>query len=890
MDNRGNKDTSNFFSRIKNVDVLRSPYPRHLAQGNRRQPAMAASARPIISSGMSSYGPMRPSPVHAVASPWQAPVARPGSASISPIGGGIQSRVVQHAQGLYQSPPRCPSSAQPLRVHPQPNNGYRHIPGSTLPAHIPGGPSGIRNLSSSTSNCILHNWFVCLDTGRKTVTISGSYTKFNGTVVMRHSSPIEGVFDERLLRGRSSTIYQLMGPPDTEMMRARGLPSYLADVFDNGFPRNWRQLVEEYLGTPLGPDSRLGSRSGGVHRGEMTPRPAQSAVHSGYPPERYQFASPAGRFGAISESSEVAAEQPQYLPPDTYNHPGHARMQQRDPPDASRRPVNNQHTPIYRDGADIFANGRFAQAATPRTRNKSEESVQVPVAMQPSSREPTAEYASGDDGYGDGNVLPTARATGGRPSSAASMASEVADGIPNLEVADGIPNLSLETPTKAPVHSSGSLLDSSNSVSPDLCATRGSQSEAPKIPRVNGVDDMDPFKLDDAEQSEAEADPGSVPEPEPEHESMPEPKPKSADTDNEKPTEPVVAKAAPKKQPGVKPRAKKVSRRAVASSSESQSEAAAAEDTAATNSDAGESGSSAPADSLLKPAQTQFRARRTGPKAAETAKTARRASGTATPVPSRRRAKTPGSAPAGRAKKGGSGLKRQSSGSKSAEEEEADVAKQTPTRARATKGSKAAKGDLKASGPLVIIEVRGQQPPTTDSGRESESSAAERPVATPQRKRLRKKADVGTPDKQAEAAAESTEPAADKAADTQSAAEDGTPGEAEALKTPQKTPTKWKIVTGSFRYRKPKVTTPSVTRSGRKVQQPREWWADAQEHLTSPHKQSNLKYRWGTGDAVVVKDGKRIRLSDMYKEDSDADPLHDDASAAEADQSGTSEN
>ncbi|KAJ2311428.1 hypothetical protein IWW54_002644 [Coemansia sp. RSA 2705] len=89
--------------------------------------------------------------------------------------------------------------------------------------------------------------------------------------------------------------------------------------------------------------------------------------------------------------------------------------------------------------------------------------------------------------------------------------------------------------------------------------------------------------------------------------------------------------------------------------------------------------------------------------------------------------------------------------------------------------------------------------------------------------------------------------------------------------TPSSTP-KRKLGRNHFQYKEPKVS-PSVTRSGRKVRRPQEWWTNAQEHLGSTHKESDIKYRWGTGDAVLVKDGKRYRLSDVLLADQAAEPL-----------------
>ncbi|KAJ2628955.1 hypothetical protein H4R22_003598 [Coemansia sp. RSA 1290] len=65
----------------------------------------------------------------------------------------------------------------------------------------------------------------------------------------------------------------------------------------------------------------------------------------------------------------------------------------------------------------------------------------------------------------------------------------------------------------------------------------------------------------------------------------------------------------------------------------------------------------------------------------------------------------------------------------------------------------------------------------------------------------------------------------------------------------------------------------SVTRSGRKVRKPQEWWANAQEHLGSTYKGSDIKYHWGKGDAIIIRDGKRYRLSDVVLDGDNAEPL-----------------
>ncbi|KAJ2365131.1 hypothetical protein IW150_006296 [Coemansia sp. RSA 2607] len=117
-------------------------------------------------------------------------------------------------------------------------------------------------------------------------------------------------------------------------------------------------------------------------------------------------------------------------------------------------------------------------------------------------------------------------------------------------------------------------------------------------------------------------------------------------------------------------------------------------------------------------------------------------------------------------------------------------------------------------------------------------------------------------------------------------------GEAGNDDTPQKTPRsaagsatpKWKAGRRYFRYKEPETPSTSVTRSGRKVRKPQDWWANAQEHLDgsggvngSGQKEAKIKYKWGSGEAIVVQDGKRVRLSDFYLQGGDNEVLFGDS-------------
>ncbi|KAJ1719457.1 hypothetical protein LPJ53_005793 [Coemansia erecta] len=136
-------------------------------------------------------------------------------------------------------------------------------------------------------------------------------------------------------------------------------------------------------------------------------------------------------------------------------------------------------------------------------------------------------------------------------------------------------------------------------------------------------------------------------------------------------------------------------------------------------------------------------------------------------------------------------------------------------------------------------------------------------------------------------------PASGKKVDQSDSVDDDPPtadsaGETDSGRTPLKTPRsatpKWKAGRRYFRYKEPETPSTSVTRSGRKVRKPQDWWANAQEHLDgsgnadgSAQKESKIKYKWGSGEAVVVQDGKRVRLSDFYLQGGDDDALFRDS-------------
>ncbi|KAJ2087937.1 hypothetical protein IW138_004635 [Coemansia sp. RSA 986] len=234
------------------------------------------------------------------------------------------------------------------------------MPGSTLPTHLRSG-NALRGISSNAQICVLHGWFACVDVEKRTVSVSGSFTKTSGKVVLRHSTPIEKAHDSRILIASTGTIYQLASAADLDLMRANGFPENLLPYFVDGFPRDWRQLIERYIastasvGHIAGPSPR--GNDGVLRSGfqQSQRRESYDGVHRRLSTERID---------TITESDEDLFESRLPISPSGFSTGNNSRnsmgVYQPRGSESSSSPVNRGS--VYRTGADIFAQGRFAQA------------------------------------------------------------------------------------------------------------------------------------------------------------------------------------------------------------------------------------------------------------------------------------------------------------------------------------------------------------------------------------------------------------------------------------------------------------------------------------------------------------------------------------------------
>ncbi|KAJ1741769.1 hypothetical protein LPJ68_002565 [Coemansia sp. RSA 1086] len=337
--------------------------------------------------------------------------------------------------------------------------------------HIASGLSS-RNLQPGTLCCVLRNWFVCIDMEKLAVTVSGSYTKPNGIAVARHSSPIDIAIERRTIVATSGTMYQLVDAPDLEMMRMKGMPEYLVSQFADGFPRNWKQLVEEYLG--ISSEVRRG-RGDLALRGEEAARtPTNGYLHHDY----RSGLSMSNRFQPIAEDSEALASISPISPPSSVSISGYSgTRQQMSPSVTAAGSQRGNRKSVYRSGMDIFATDRFSRTR-PAQKSEAFEPEHQKQAVLAEVVETRAEALS-----------PVAES---QTRSSTEMAMETPlERTPmaraDTDLQNQIAAISMETPTKKPAHSS--------SLSPELGVA---QISSWKSSHTNStIDDLEPFKLDD---------------------------------------------------------------------------------------------------------------------------------------------------------------------------------------------------------------------------------------------------------------------------------------------------------------------------------------------------------------------------------------------------------
>ncbi|KAJ2496377.1 hypothetical protein GGH96_005883 [Coemansia sp. RSA 1972] len=656
------------------------------------------------------------------------------------------------------------------------------MPESTFPAHR---RRDMRGIPANSPHCFLRNWYVCVDVEKMAVTVSGSFTKPNGTTVARYSSPIDIAFDERVVAASSGTVYQLVDRPDLEMMRTKGLPPYLIPRFTEGFPRNWKKLVDEYLVVAAGT-----LRSGGAApRGDGSTRPAYAQLASGYMHDVHRYVGPTGtRFQPILEEEGGPVSISPISPPSSVSIASIAHERQRRLPSVgSTEHQGSARSSVYRSGLDIFASNRFARTGSAHVADQPEER-RTDIIQPPRSGSHVTDTTEATEQCDEDSVD-----VGATEMYGLSRDQSPAERVDRLSAS--YLDMPADTPTKQPTSRP------SPSLSPELGPPQVQFSWNSSDDHRRIDDDLEPFKLDSGVDEDAE---------EPVLESEREDSSVSLTTGLE-----TAARILTIDLPKVAKKTR-VMRKVIDSSDESQGAAEEGSSSVQTESVAQTSAG----DGAVGAARVA--------KSALASRVVRKAS-QITPGKPRVAAKAPRSAPAGRARPPtGSAAKRTARRTPKPHSD----ADSTPTKT-STKRGKRRSNDWDMD-PLVIIERVAKR-----SDKESQLDSTE----------------------SADADADSSEK----------------PGPASSKKTTDQTPKqtttpKRKTKGHGFQYREPKVTS-SVTRSGRKVRQPQEWWTNACEHLGNTHQESDIKYRWGKGDAFVVRDGKRIRLSDFVMGNEDGEPV-----------------
>ncbi|KAJ1733624.1 hypothetical protein LPJ72_002773 [Coemansia sp. Benny D160-2] len=824
MDGQRNQSGSNFFSRIRNIDALKSPYPRHLAPGG-RTPGAATGTRVVPASTAPHHSTARPSPVHPAAL-WQSPVPRSSDLATSPTHG-VSSRLYGTGQvglpptSLYRPPAEYPNSVQPLRSRPRSYPDQRFaMPGSTLPTHIRTGNTALRGgIASNAQVCVLHRWFACIDIEKRAITVSGSFAKPNGKTVLRHSTPIEQAHDGRILVASTGTIYQLASAADLDLMRANGFPEYLIPYFVDGFPRDWRQLVEGYIvsttSSGRNPTASSTRRGDGVSRLGFTPvqrRDSYDSTHG-----RLSI----DRIGTITEGDESLFESQSPISPPGIgsSHSNSAGGYQ------TRMPVDSSSSPsyrgsVYRTGVDIFAQGRFAQT-TPRRISDSVDIASSSTVGGPAYFEANE---SADDTFTvldkyeseeeiskehtlDDNETPSHHSLGDEEKAG----EQSDDGVSTQSTGDGT------------VHRLGGALDSMRvekelSVSRTLSSDDADDlvSEDTSTPANKRRQQCADQNSDNGKENNASAAKGSV-----------------VVVVNEGPNDSVKRRARRTKLQS--PSTKKESVRRVIETSDDSCQQSAV-DASGDSDDEVLSARARPSAASRTPTNSR---RILGQRPATATRATRRATLAETPTKPSSKLKHPSSAPPNRVKAAVSG----SGGGRIVDRRQGRAASaRRKSSVEKTDNPEDSDSDFASSEKRAIPDAEdwsiaaNSNPPNEESGDDDSSVSRTAKVILSE--------EPSTPTKAAK--------------DDPAIGLNKTPSDM-SMTTPKR-----KKGRNYFRYKEMPGPSISVTRSGRKINRPKEWWANAQEHLSSSHKESDLKYKWGTGDPVLVKGGKRVRLSDFY--------------------------
>ncbi|NXB99105.1 M18BP protein, partial [Orthonyx spaldingii] len=91
----------------------------------------------------------------------------------------------------------------------------------------------------------LSSWRIEVQTGNTAICVEGKRKDMKQ--LLWHSSTITERLSRNRLRSSSGAVYLLQGKMDSAAMRRKGLPYHFIKHFAFGFPRRWKEFVEELL-------------------------------------------------------------------------------------------------------------------------------------------------------------------------------------------------------------------------------------------------------------------------------------------------------------------------------------------------------------------------------------------------------------------------------------------------------------------------------------------------------------------------------------------------------------------------------------------------------------------------------------------------------------------
>ncbi|KAJ2721438.1 hypothetical protein GGI07_003951 [Coemansia sp. Benny D115] len=864
MDRRGGKDANSFFSRIKDVDALRSPYPRHLGQPSRDHSSPgAASVRPIVSSSSTGMPPV-PSSARphygSVAPNWHYPVPRTEERVVSPNNNlGARPGFNFPAPQSFRSPSNYASSVQPIRMRQHQVSDRPGVPGSTLPAHIGAGNMLRAPLQApqpfSGIPCQLQNWVVNLDVIRGVVSVGGNFFKEDGRCVVRRSSAISRALDGFTLLTNKGNCYQLVGPPDLDAMRAKGLPEYLVSYFRSGFPKNWKQLI----------DSHISGTSNNQFNDMVSMQSPRAQVQGIVRPSPISL-----RHDESLEEFEADANPEKENPPAS----GFSGSTYANEPLLSETPtakikLQSHASSVYGRGTSLFANSRFAQPspyiprespvfARPRLSAMTEQ-AEVD-GLDADSRSDTENNDASEAGFGSADVIAESEDSASSVADSENTSASALDVVPAKAAGRSRGRVS-EKPTLPKKRASVSLpLDPS----PELSANVEERGDTDELESIERLDEM--FATANKRLASAGTTPKTPPT---RRRSLV----RVVESSDESSTNQSHTRLASATKSATKPTPRSVSARTLKDNTSEPVETPTKPPRA--------SASKTITPKVATPAKTASSLRKAATptlKKSSVATTPSKPPLTKTPVSkpksTKKAIKTPEPIP---------GKKRLVADFVDVDATETDNSLQKLSlRSASTSENLESSDELSQGKPSAAASVRQVRPGigprsyrTAQYSDQSEATTPKTPKTAKTPKATRTPKTLRTP------STPKTPKAVDASKDDSSADQQEAQG-GKPISTPKSRRK------GYFKYQEPATPTESVTRSGRKVRRPQDWWANAQDHLSTSgstnNKDSPLKFKWGSIDMVVVKGGKRMRLSDYCLQGGEIEPLFAD-SADEKEQS-----